>query len=176
MSRLGYAAAALAAVLGMALAGCGYKVGGKADLLPSSVRTIAIPAFSNATTRYKLTEQLPSALTREFISRTRYRVIADPREADAILEGAVSNVLTAPTIFDQATGRAAGIQISVYLRVKLVERATGKVLYARDGLEVRQRYEVSIEQREFFDESSMALQRLSQEVARQVVSSVLSAF
>lgn len=156
--------------------GCGYKVGGKADLLPSTVRTIAIPAFSNASTRYKLTEQIPSALTREFLSRTRYRIVADPREADAVLEGAVSNIMSAPTIFDQATGRAAGIQVSVFLNVKMIDRPTGKVLYQRQGMEVRQRYEVSIEEREFFDESSMALQRLSQEVARQVVSSVLAAF
>ncbi len=158
------------------LSGCGYKVGGKADLLPATVRTIAIPAFSNATTRYKLTEQIPSAITREFLSRTRYRVVADPREADAVLEGAVSNVMSAPTIFDQATGRAAGIQVSVFLNIRLVERETGKILYTRQGMEVRQRYEVSIEAREFFDESTPALQRLSQEVARQVVSTIMSAF
>lgn len=158
------------------LPACGYKVGGKADLLPAAVRTIAIPAFSNATTRYKLTEQLPSAITREFLSRTRYRIVADPREADAVLEGAVSNVMSAPTIFDQATGRAAGIQVSVFLNMRLVERETGKILYTRQGMEVRQRYEVSIEAREFFDESAPAMQRLSQEVARQVVSTILAAF
>ncbi len=166
----------LAALLPLLWCGCGYKVGGKSDLLPASLRTIAIPAFSNATTRYKLTETLPSACTREFLSRTRYRVVADPREADAVLEGAVLNYISSPTIFDQATGRAAGIQVSVFLSIKLVERESGKILYQRQGLEVRQRYEVSIEEREFFDESGPALQRLSQEVARQVVSSVLSAF
>ena len=158
------------------LCGCGYKIGGKADLLPAHVQTIAIPAFSNATNRYKLTESLPSALTREFLSRSRYRVVADPREADAVLEGAVVNFMSAPTIFDQATGRAAGIQVSVILSLRLLERQSGKVLYERQGLEVRQRYEVSIEQREFFDESGPALARLSQEVARQVVATVLSAF
>lgn len=163
-------------LLAASLSGCGYRVGGKADLLPASVRTIAVPAFSNATTRIKLTESLPSAITREFLSRSRYRIVADPREADAVLEGAVTNFLSAPTIFDQATGRAAGIQVSVFLTVKLVEKGSGNVLYQRQGIEVRQRYEVSIEEREFFDESGPALQRLSQEVARQVVSSVLSAF
>lgn len=163
-------------LLAASLSGCGYRFGGKADLLPASVRTIAVPAFSNATTRIKLTESLPSAITREFLSRSRYRIVADPREADAVLEGAVTNFLSAPTIFDQATGRAAGIQVSVFLTVKLVEKGSGNVLYQRQGIEVRQRYEVSIEEREFFDESGPALQRLSQEVARQVVSSVLSAF
>lgn len=151
-------------------------MGGKADLLPAHVRTIAIPAFSNVTTRYRLTERLPSAIGREFLTRTRYRVVADPNEADAVLTGAVVNYMSAPTIFDQATGRAAGIQISVFLNLTLTERATGQVLYQRNNFEARQRYEVSIEQREYFDESDVALERLSREVARMVVSTVLEAF
>lgn len=172
MRRRGF----IAALAGGAGAGCGYRVGGKADLLPAHVRTIAIPAFSNVTTRYRLTERLPSAIGREFLTRTRYRVVADPNEADAVLTGAVVNYMSAPTIFDQATGRAAGIQISVFLNLTLTERATGQVLYQRNNFEARQRYEVSIEQREYFDESDVALERLSREVARMVVSTVLEAF
>jgi hypothetical protein len=158
------------------LSSCGYRVGGQADLLPEHVRTIAIPAFGNVTTRYKLTERLPGALTREFITRTRYRIVADPNDADAVLAGSVVNYMSAPTIFDQATGRAAGIQVSVFLNLTLTDRKTGNVLYQRNNFEARQRYEVSIEQREYFDESDVALDRLSREVARLVVSTVLEAF
>lgn len=161
---------------GLCLAGCGYRVGGQADLLPAHIRTIAIPAFANVTTRYKLTERLPSALTREFLTRTRYRIVADPNEADAVLTGAIVNYMSAPTIFDQATGRAAGIQVSVFLNLTLTDRQSGQVLYQRNNFEARQRYEVSIEQREYFDESEVALDRLSREVARLVVSTVLEAF
>src|SRR5438552_767428 len=53
------------------ISSCGYHVAGKADLVPKNVKTIAIPAFTNVTTRYKLTDRLPEAITREFISRTR---------------------------------------------------------------------------------------------------------
>lgn len=158
------------------LSGCGYRVGGQADLLPEHIRTIAIPAFGNVTTRYKLTERLPGALTREFITRTRYRIVADPNDADAVLAGSVVNYMSAPTIFDQATGRAAGIQVSVFLNLTLTDRKTGNVLYQRNNFEARQRYEVSIEQREYFDESDVALDRLSREVARLAVSTVLEAF
>lgn len=165
-----------ACVAALSLAGCGYRVGAKAELMPRSVRSIAIPAFANVTPRYRLTQMLPGAIGREFITRTRYRVVADPNEADAILEGAVTNYMSAPTIFDQATGRAAGLQIIVFLNIKLVEKSSGKVLYAREGLEVRERYEVSIDQRAYFDESDAALERLSRDVARQVVSTILEAF
>jgi hypothetical protein len=165
------------AVLCAAFAGgCGYRVGSGADLLPKDLKTIAVPAFGNNTTRYKLTERLPSAISRELISRTRYRVVADTGEADAILLGTISNVMSGPTIVDQASGRAAGIQIYVFMNLTLTDRRTGQVLYTRQGLEVRQRYEVSIEQTPYFDESEAALDRLSKEVARQVVSSLLEAF
>ena len=168
------AAALLAASLG--LCGCGYTVGGKGDLLPATLHTIAIPAFANGTTRYRLTEWLPAAIGREFLSRTRYRVVAEPDAAEAVLQGTVLNVMSAPTIMDQKTGRAAGIQVIVTLKLKLTERATGKVLFEREYLEVRQRYEVAVDQTQYFDESDEALQRLSGEAARRVVSAVLEAF
>ena len=67
-------------ILALGLASCGYHVSGKADLLPKTVHTIAIPAFQNATIQYKLTDLMPGALAREFITRTRYRVIPDPQD------------------------------------------------------------------------------------------------
>lgn len=168
--------AAVVLLAALSLAGCGYHVGGHGDMLPATLHSIAIPAFGNNTTRYKLTEQLPGAIGREFISRTRYRVVTNSSEADAILNGSVANFYSAPTIFDQKTGRAAGIQVSVIMNITLTERTTGKVLYKREGMEIRQRYEVATDQVQYFDESAVALQRLSQEVARQVVSSVLEVF
>src|SRR5205085_5115077 len=96
---------------------CGYHVSGKADLLPKTLHTIAIPAFGNATVRYRLTDRLPEALSREFISRTRYQVIPDANQADAVLRGAVINYVSYPTVFDQRTGRASGLQVSVVMQV-----------------------------------------------------------
>src|ERR1035437_1868994 len=51
-------APALLALL-TALAGCGYHVSGHGDMLPKTVQTIAIPAFGNLTSRYKLARTLP---------------------------------------------------------------------------------------------------------------------
>jgi len=169
-------AAALAFAAALSLAGCGYHIGGRADLLPSTLHTIAIPAFGNASPRYKLASLMPAAITREFLSRTRYRVVADPNEADAVLYGTVTNYFSFPTIFDQRSGRAAGVQVHVFLDVKLVERATGNVLFERQGYEFRGRYEIATDQAQYFDESSTALERLSHEAARQLVSSILEAF
>ncbi len=166
----------LVAALAALATGCGYRIAGRADLLPKNIQTIAIPAFGNVTTRYKLTERLPAALTREFIARTRYRIVADPNEADAVLRGVVANYVSYPTIFDPATGRATGVQMNVTLGITLTERVSGKVLFSRPSLDVRERYEISVDQRAYFEESDAALERLSRDVARTVVSAILEGF
>lgn len=166
----------LAVVLAaLSACGCGYRVAGHADALPATVRTIAVPAFENITNRYKLSERLPGAVSRELIARTRYRLASDASNADAVLRGAVVNYYSVPNVTDQTTGRAAGIQIIVVLRATLTDR-TGKVLFTRPALEFRQRYEIAIDQTAYFEESDVALDRLSRDVARTLVSSVLEAF
>jgi hypothetical protein len=163
-------------VLCLAASGCGYHVAGKADLLPKQIKIIAVPAFGNTTVRYKLAERLPADVTRELISRTRYKVVADPNQSDAILSGALVNFVSYPTIFDPVSGRATGIQVIVAIQITLSERATGKVLFTRPRMEVRERYEISVDPKVYFDESDAALQRLSQDTARAVVSAVLEKF
>jgi hypothetical protein len=156
------------------LPGCGYHVAGHADLLPAKVKTIAIPAFDNLTTRYKLTERIPENIAREFISRTRYQVIPDQSKADAVLRGGITNYVAYPVI--NVNGRTSVVQMSVFMQLSLVERETGKVLYSRPNFEVRQRYEISQDQVAYFEESDIALERLSRDVARTVVSAILEAF
>ena len=166
----------MAVVMAAVLSGCGYHVSGHADMLPKTIKTIAVPAFGNATTRYRLSERMAQSVAREFNSRTRYRVVGEEKNADAALRGSVLNVLSFPTTFDSQTGRAAGVQISVIVKVDLIEKATGKVLYTNPYMEIRERYEISTDALAYFEESDTALNRLSQQVAKAVVSAILEAF
>ena len=159
-----------------ALSSCGYHVAGRTDLLPKNVHTIAIPPFTNITTRYKVSELLAGAVTREFISRTRYRIVTDPNQADAVLTGAVVNFFAYPILLDPRTARASSVQAIVVLQMYLRDRATGAVLFSRPSMEFRQNYELSVDPRVYFDESDVALDRLSRDVARSVVSAVLANF
>jgi hypothetical protein len=93
-----------------------------------------------------------------------------------VLSGALVNYTSFPTIFDPATGRAAGVQIQVGLQLTLSERATGKLLFHRPNYAFRERYEASVDQAQYFEESDQALERLSRDVARTVLSSILEAF
>ncbi len=158
------------------LSSCGYHVAGTTNVLPKNVKTIAIPAFGNVTTRYKISEVLAAAITREFISRTRYQVVSDPNQADAVLSGSVVNFFAYPTIFDSKTGRAAGVQAIVVMQITLRDHATNAVLFDRPHMEFRQNYEISVNPQAYFDESEVAMDRLGRDVARSVVSAVLDNF
>jgi outer membrane lipopolysaccharide assembly protein LptE/RlpB len=161
--------------LAAALTGCGYHVSGHADMLPKTIKTIAVPAFGNVTIRYKLTDRVSANVAREFIERTRYKVVADPKQADAVLTGAVVNFTSYPTTFDPVTQRASGVQMIVNLQVLLMDR-NGKVLFNRPGMEVRERYEIAVDASGYFDESGPAMDRLARDVARSIVSAVLENF
>lgn len=160
----------------LASASCGYKLAGTADMMPKNIQTIAIPPFANGTTRYQLTDHLPNAIAREFHARTRYDVIPDASQADAVLTGVVASVLAFPTTFDPRTGRAAGVEMSVTLSLQLRERLTGNLIYNQPSYLFRQRYEISMDPAAYFDESSGAFARLSRDVARTVVTSILENF
>jgi hypothetical protein len=61
--------------------------------------------------------------------------------------------------------------------VSLVERSTGKVIFSRPLFDVHERYELSVTNNiQYFDESGAAVQRLSKDVARDLVTSILDNF
>ncbi len=155
---------------------CGYHVGAKADLMPKNIRTIDIPPFTTLTTRYTLTDQLPREIGREFSARTRFVIVNNPADADAILNGTITSAFASPTIYDPASGKATSVQVVLVLSAKLIDQRTGKVLWSRANWGVREDYELAVDPHQFFNESGPALDRLSKDVARDLVSSVVENF
>jgi outer membrane lipopolysaccharide assembly protein LptE/RlpB len=166
---------AWALTLFLLLAGCGYHVASTANLLPTEIHTIAVTPFRNVSIQYKLADYLTEGVSREMITRTRYKIVADPAKADAVLSGAVANMFSSATVADPITGRSSGAQVIVQIQVKLTDK-NGKVLFERPNVEFRERYEISVDPKQYFDESQAALLRLSKDVSRTIVSAILSNF
>jgi outer membrane lipopolysaccharide assembly protein LptE/RlpB len=158
------------------LAACGYHTAGHAITLPTDIRTIAVPAFANNTETYKIDQTLTAAVVRELVTRTHYHVVNQASDAaDATLRGAVLSTYSAPLTYDSQTGRVASVLITVNLKVVLTDRR-GKVLFQNPAYVFREQYEVSRELSSFFEEDSPALQRLSRDFARTLVSNILEGF
>jgi outer membrane lipopolysaccharide assembly protein LptE/RlpB len=155
---------------------CGYHTAGHAVTLPTNVQTIAIPAFVNRTQTYKIEQRLTSAVVREMVTRTHYRILNEASDsADATLRGVVISTSTSPLTYDSQTGRASSALVVVTAKVTLTDRQ-GKVLYENPAYLFREEYQVSRELSSFFEEDSPALERLSREFARTLVSNVLEGF
>jgi outer membrane lipopolysaccharide assembly protein LptE/RlpB len=163
-------------LLCLAAAGCGYHTAGHTTTIPTNVQTIAIPAFVNQTQTYKIEQTLTSAVVQEMVTRTHYHVVNSASDsADATVNGTVLSTYTAPLTYDSTTGRAASVLVTVSMKVTLTNKQ-GKVLYENPAYVFREQYQVSRELNSFFEEDSPALQRLSREFARTLVSNILEGY
>jgi Lipopolysaccharide-assembly len=155
---------------------CGYHTAGHAVQLPENVKTIAVPAFVNETSTYRIEQMLTSSVVREFTTRTHYHILNTSGEAaDATLLGTVVSASSTPLTYNASTGQAASVLVVVSMRVSLTDRG-GKVLYQNPSYLFREQYEVSQDLASFFEEDSPAFRRLSQDFARTLVSNVLEGF
>jgi outer membrane lipopolysaccharide assembly protein LptE/RlpB len=159
-----------------AATGCGYHTGGHPAQLPENVKTIAVPAFVNTTSTYRIEQMLTAAVVREFTTRTHYHILNNSSEAaDATLTGTVISTSASPLTYNSTTGQAASVLVVVSMKVSFTDRQ-GKVLYQNPSYLFREQYEVSQDIASFFEEDSPAYRRLSQDFARTLVSNILEGF
>jgi len=158
------------------LAGCGYHVAGHTSTLPSTIKTIAVPAFENKTNQYRIEQRLTEATIHEFLVRTRYHIVSDPGGADAVVHGKVVSIETTPLLFDTVTGRATSMVVSVKCEVSLEELATKRQLYHNNNFIFRDQYEISTDVKSFFNEQDPALGRLARDFASHLVAAITEGF
>jgi outer membrane lipopolysaccharide assembly protein LptE/RlpB len=157
-------------------AGCGYHVAGRASQLPSEWKTLAVPAFKNDTRRYRIEQRFTQAVIREFITRTKYRIIQDQGSADAVLHGTIVSIETTPVLFDATSGEVTTMLVTVHSKVDLIDTTTKKPVYQNNDMIFREQYQISADVQSFFEESGPALERMSRDFASKLVANVLEKF
>jgi outer membrane lipopolysaccharide assembly protein LptE/RlpB len=158
------------------LGGCGYHVAGRASTLPADWESIAVPAFKNDTTRYRIEQRMTEAVIREFIQRTKYHVVQDEASADAVLHGEVLSIETVPVLFNTTTGEVTTMLVTVHTKVLLVDNHTKKTVYHADDMIFRDEYQISTDVQSFFEEQDPAVDRMSRAFAAKLVSGVMENF
>ena len=170
----------LCAVAGGASSGCGYALAGRGSFLPAYIRTIGVPTFTNRTTVFNVETLLTQKVRAEFIGRGRYTVLPQATDVDALLVGDVTAISIAPASF-ALNQLASRYTITMTARIELRDQKQNSVLWENPGLVFRQDYEAtsgkgSIDAAAFFGQDQNALDRISSEFARAIVSAILEAF
>jgi len=170
------AAFALAGLLAIfSVAACGYKLAGKNQLLPPEVKTIGIPPFGNTTRNAEIGQRITEEVTRTFVSRGGYRTVPGTDGADVVLEGSVTGYAVNPVNVGP-DGRATRYEVIVTARVELKDVPTAKVYFRSDHFVFKSQYDVRRSATSFFDQEIVAIQEVSEDFAKSVVTSILEGF
>lgn len=92
----------LAAALGAMALGtvsCAYTT--SSALLPSHLKTVAVPVFENATTEYTLEQEVTDAVIARFIADNHLKIV-DERSANAVIKGRITAYKNSVFGFSQA--------------------------------------------------------------------------
>lgn len=166
--------------LGALTAGCGYSLAGRGSFLPDYINRIGIPNFANNTTVFNLETQMTAKVRSEFIGRGKYQIVPNETDVDALLTGVVSAVTIQPVSFtDQQL--ASRYVITMSANVQLKDMKENKILWENPNLVFRQEYEAqsgqaALDPAAFFGQDANALERMTTDFARTIVSAILEAF
>jgi TolB-like protein len=170
------AAILLAVSIVATLTHCGYRLAGTGtgSVIPEHVKVLVVLPFENRTTRPEIEQRVTEEVARELSKRGRYEVITDRGEADAMLEGAITSYRTSPVEFGDES-RASRVEAVVTMQAALRDMQSDDVLWTQNGVVFREQFDVD-DTENFFDEESIALDRIARRAAGALVTSILEGF
>jgi hypothetical protein len=160
--------------------GCGYSLAGRGSFLPAYIKTIGIPTFANRTVVFNLETLVSQKVRSEFIGRGKYQILPEATGVDALLSGEITAVSIQPASFG-STQLASRYAIMMTARIELRDLRENKVLWENPSVMFRQEYDATggrtiLDPAAFFQQDTNALERISTEFARTIVSAILEAF
>jgi hypothetical protein len=160
---------------------CGYALAGRGSFLPAYIRVLGIPMFENATP-YQTVEQVFTQKVRlEFQSSRRYTVVPTDEGADGIVRGQIMSISSQPVSLTD-TQLASRYRITVVVKIAFEDVKAQKVLWENPALSFSDEYELAnpgtsgADVSAFIGNERVAMERLSEDFARSVVSAILEAF
>ncbi|MCS6886452.1 MAG: LptE family protein [Acidobacteriota bacterium] len=152
---------------------CGYSLAGKGSSLPAHVKTIAVQTFRNDSVRYKVDQRFTAAVTGELLRRSsRFRVVSDPADADAVISGNIRNFAFRSILLDN-NNRTRVFEVTITVGVVIRDQVQNKVLFDNQRLIFRGEYELADDPRSFFNEDDPAIDRIAKDFARSIVSTMM---
>lgn len=175
MRRLRFPLAALAALALLLAPGCGYRLAGTGSLLPPHVKTVHIPYFKNETPRFELEQRLTEHVQREFTVRAKMEIENSWSDADAVLEGTITGFTVIPVGFNDQT-QANRYQVTIEMRVSLLDNKTHKALWESPSFTFRSEYESPENITDYYNQEIDAIEEIAANFAETLVATITQGF
>ena len=171
---------ALGVLCGVLSSSCGYALAGRGSFLPAYIKTIGVPTFANRTVVFNLETTLTQKVRSEFIGRGKFQILPEANGVDALLTGEITAVSIQPASLNPQL-IASRYAITMTARIELRDQRENKVLWENPSVIFRQEYDATggrsiVDPAAFFQQDTNALERISTEFARTIVSAILEAF
>jgi outer membrane lipopolysaccharide assembly protein LptE/RlpB len=157
--------------------GCGYHLVGLSSNLPPKLQTLYVAPLVNQSARAEVDQRLTEQISQEWVRRGRFQLVSSADKADAVLSGSVKSAVVNPVQFDPQ-GRATQYQLTVTVDVQLVDRTGEKpvVLWRDQQFSRNSSYPVDPLAANYFDREVEAVDTLSRNMARDIVTTILEGF
>jgi outer membrane lipopolysaccharide assembly protein LptE/RlpB len=170
---------ALLIVAVLAHSGCGYSLAGKGSFLPAYIKRIGVPMFTNNTAVFDLDRQVTERVRTEFIGRGKYTIVPESTGVDGLLTGVISSVTLTPVAVNAAQ-QATRYALTLSASVEFKDMRADKVLWSNPSMQYREEFALNptsaVDLNTFLGQDVDARQRMANEFARSLVSSILEAF
>ena len=167
----------VALLLLIELSACGYHLVGTTSFLPEDIETLYVEKFKNQTRWVNMDQRLMEQMTLEWVRRGRLRLVDSAAQADVVLSGVIQRLAVIPVSYDEQ-GRANEYQMSLVAMVQLkdVRGDEPEILWEDKAFSRRTSYGVDPRAVDYFDRQNLAMDVLSKEFSRALVTAVLEGF
>jgi len=154
------------------VASCGYRPVGRGEVPATGERpSLAIPLFDNSSTEIGLESLFANTFIETFGRSQGLRIVAQPENADLVLEGKISSVAYSSVAFFDIN-RSLVRRVTIRVDLQLTRRSTGKVVWKDQGI-VQEDYVVDQSYQEGEALRDMGVRRGAATLARKMLDKVL---
>jgi hypothetical protein len=170
----------LLVVIALAHTGCGYSLAGRGAYLPAHIKVIGLPTFTNATSVFDVEQKVTAKVRAELLGRGKYEIKPDRTGVDAVLLGDILAIGVAPVAFNDQQ-QATRYAVTLVAKIEFRDLKTDKVIWENAQMVFGEQYDVTTTQtatdpNAFLGQNVNAMERLTTEFARAVVSAILESF
>lgn len=166
-------------------AACGYYFRSSGEPLGIKMESLAIPMVTSSSSDIDLESDFTRILREEFINNARVPLLGEG-QAQFILFGRLYEIGTEPIAYDQQESTLSGHtttfsvtktrRLTLKLDIKLVERASGRVLWSERAMAERANYDVGTDPLETRHNKKQALEEIASLLSKRVFLKTLERF
>jgi len=154
---------------------CGYTFAPQGENIAPDIRNIYVEPFGNKTAQAELENYMRNAFIDQMLQYSRFKIVSDPAQADAVIGGSVLNYFTAAIAYRKNI-LAAQERATVMLEISFRDVRTGKTIWSSRAITGTVDYTIEDDINLLPASRKNAFNKLTKDTAERAVNLMLSNF